>query len=94
MDDSERSTVSGEPVADDYRAALELIEADLLAVVQRHASRHSQRIGSLLAAHATIELTGAVCGAVIEAMPDTAVDVNQKLASLQLHVMTTNGTRQ
>lgn len=77
------------------REALERFEADLLATVQRHASPHSQRIGAHLAAHAVIELAGAVCAAVVEAMPEAAADLDAKLGALRLHVAPAmNETRQ
>jgi hypothetical protein len=75
-----------------YRAALALVEDELLAVVRRHAARHSERIGLHLAAHAVIELTGAICAIVLEAMPDASSDIDARLGALRLHILTNDGT--
>lgn len=73
-----------------FRAALDRIEADLLAVVQEH----SPAIGRMATCHALIELTGSVCAAVAEADPMARADIDSKLGALQLYVASTRQTPQ
>ena len=78
------------PTAEFYRAALDRVEADLLAVVRRHIPA----LGSHLVASALIELTGSVCGDIVQAVPEAAIDLDERLAQLRLYVATTNETPQ
>jgi hypothetical protein len=91
--DDEDDMVDSEPrvtTADAYRAALDRVEADLLAVVRRHALL----LGPHLVACALIEVCGSVCGDIVQALPDAGPDLDQRLAQLRLFVSTTTGRPQ
>lgn len=71
------------PAAKWFRQNLDLLQADLLAVVQRH----TPTIGVQATAHGLIELCGSVCRAVVEAEPAGSIDIDEKLLNLRLFVM-------
>ena len=77
------------PAAAWYRADLERVEADLLAVVRRHLPR----VGCQLVAHALIETVGSVCADIVEAAPAARADIAVRLEQARLHIVTIGTTQ-
>lgn len=69
-----------------FRQNLELVQADLVATLRKH----WPAVGHQVIAHALIQTTGTVLGAIVQADPAAHADLDRKLADLRLFVATTD----
>jgi hypothetical protein len=86
MAEADRNAASDHPAAAWFRRDIEVVEAELVAVLRKHWSR----VGAQIVAHALIQTVGSVCGAIVEAEPAAGPDIDAKLADVRLYVATTN----
>lgn len=73
-----------------YRATIEAVHADVVAALRKH----WPHVGSQLIAHALIETTGTVLGAIVTTDPASAQDIDTKICEMRLFVTPAHATDQ